>query len=61
MKIVVDDKNAYIHLRGNNFLCIGPKKEVLKADEKGRAEMVQIAWAFSLFNDIQESKGHSVN
>lgn len=61
MKIVVDDENAFIHLRGNQFLCIGPKKLVQKADEQTKAMMIKVALAFQRYNDIQFSDGSTLH
>jgi len=52
MKIVVDDKNAYVHIKGNNFLCIGDKRTVIKADPLTVSRMVMEALALSAYNDI---------
>ncbi len=61
MKIVVDDEFAYVHLKGNRFLQIGKKKEVLRADPLKQAEMFQIAMAFHVFNDIEVGRGHTLH
>lgn len=52
MKIVVDDKHAFVHLKGNSFLCVGPKREVLRANPIALAEMVKQAVAVSAYNEI---------
>lgn len=56
MKIIVDKVNAFVHLKGDTFLCVGPKKEVLKADPITLSKMVMTALAMTEYNDIQSSK-----
>ncbi len=60
-KIIVDGTQAYIHLQGNVFLCIGEKRLVLRASPQALAVLIANAMAITHYNEINSGEGCSVH
>ena len=56
MKLLVKDKQAYMHLHDDYYLCLGDRWVVQKAQPAQLAMIVQEAMAWSDYNQIQEGK-----